>query len=111
MSQAKINTDDAGKTTALLALGNMILAPFYWIDSKLGLSIAIAGTGVFLYGAHEIGKNRRTVENGINNMNTFFGRATGDKSTEIQNALANIAVGGAAIFDEIMPNDSNNRPK
>lgn len=110
MSQAKINIDDAGKTGALVAVGNTLLAPLYWLDAKLGLTVAIAATSAFLYGAHEIGKNRRVVENGKNNLNTFFGGVTGDKSTEVQNALANIAVGGAAIFDEIMPSD-NHSPK
>ncbi|MCW8397792.1 hypothetical protein OQJ26_03185 [Legionella sp. PATHC038] len=110
MSQSKINMDDAGKTGALLAIGNTLLAPLYWLDAKFGLTTAIVATGAFLYGAHEIGKKRRAVENGVNNMNSFFGGKTGDKSTEVQNTLANISVGGAAIFDEIMPSDKNARP-
>ena len=111
MSQSKINMDDAGKTGALLAIGNTILAPLYWLDAKLGLTTAIVVTTAFLVGSHEIGKKRREVENRVNNVNSFFGGITGDKSTEVQNALANIAVGGAAIFDEIMPNDKSHRPK
>ncbi|KTD03381.1 hypothetical protein OQJ19_00880 [Fluoribacter gormanii] len=110
MAQDKINIDDAGKTGALVALGNTVLAPLYWVDAKLGLTAAIVATSAFLYGAHEIGKKRRPIGNGVNSLNSFFGGNTGDKSTEVQNALANIVVGGAAIFDEIMPNDKNNRP-
>ncbi|MCE0723384.1 MULTISPECIES: hypothetical protein [Legionella] len=106
MAQDKINIDDAGKTGALLALGNTILAPLYWVDAKLGLTTAIVATSAFLYGAHEIGKKRRAVGNGINGMNSFFGGITGDKSTEVQNTVNNIVVGGAAIFDEIMPSET-----
>ncbi|CAM3018970.1 Uncharacterised protein [Legionella steigerwaltii] len=107
MSQAKINIDNVGKTGALVALGNTVLAPLYWVDAKLGLTAAIVATGAFLYGAHEIGKKRRPLQNAGNSLNTFFGGQTGDKSNEVHNALANIATGGAAIFDEIMPSDKN----
>ncbi|WP_454785894.1 hypothetical protein [Legionella sp. WA2024007413] len=110
MAQDKINMDDAGKTGTLIALGNTILAPLYWVDAKLGLTTAIIGTGVFLYGAHEIGKKRRPIQNGVNNLNSFFGGNTGDKSTEVENAFANIVVGGAAMFDEIMPSDKKSHP-
>lgn len=72
MAQDKINIDDAGKTGALVALGNTVLAPLYWVDAKLGLTTAIVATGAFLYGAHEIGKKRRAVGNGINGMNSFL---------------------------------------
>lgn len=106
MGREKINTDDVGKTGALLALGNTLLAPLYWLDAKLGLTTALVATGAFLYGAHELGKSRRLGGNLMNKANTFFGSKTGDKSTEVGNALANIATGGAAIFDEIMPKNS-----
>lgn len=109
MAQDKINIDEAGKTGALIALGNTLLAPLYWADAKIGLTTALVATGAFLYGAHEIGKNRRPVENGVNKMNTFFGSKTGDKSTEVENALANIAAGGGAIFDEIFNPSKGNR--
>lgn len=102
MTQPKISVDDVGKTSALLALGNTFLAPLYWVDSKLGLTAAIVATGAFLYSAHEIGKNRRTLGNAANKANTFFGGLTG-KSTEVENTLANIATGGAALFDEMIP--------
>lgn len=99
----EIQTDDVGKTGVLIAGGNMLLAPLYWVDKKLGLYAAILGTAAFLYGAHEVGKDRRPVANAVNHANSFFGAKTGDQSTELQNALKNIAVGGAAIFDEILP--------
>ncbi len=105
MARDKINFDDAGKTGTLLALANTLLAPLYWADAKWGFTTSFFATLALIYGAHEIGKKRRPVENRMNSMNSFFGGKTGDKSTEVQNALANIAVGGAAIFDEIMPSD------
>lgn len=109
MARDKINIDDAGKTVTLVALLNTILAPLYWVDTKIGLTAALAATAGLLYGAHEIGKQRRPVENRINNMNTFFGSKTGDRSTEVENAAANIAVGGKAIFDEIFPQNNGSR--
>ena len=106
----EIATDDAGKTGTLLSLGNLILAPLYWADTRLGLSASILATAAFLYGAHEVGKNRRPLENATNRANSFFGAKTGDKSTEVENALANIAVGGAAMFDELFP-ENKVKPK
>lgn len=106
--QAKIETDDIGKTGTLISLGNLLLAPLYWADSRIGISATILGTAAFLYGAHEVGKNRRPEANTVNRLNSFFGAKTGDQSTEVQNALANIAVGGAAIFDEVF---HENKPK
>jgi hypothetical protein len=109
MARDKMNADNAGKTAALVALGNTLLAPLYWADAKLGLTAALIATGAFLYSAHEIGKNRRSFENGMNKANTFFGGYTGDKSTEVKTAMGNIAAGGAVIFDEIMPSSNNPR--
>lgn len=106
MTRNKIDVNDAGKTGALLALGNTVLASLCWIDTKLGLTAAIMATGAFLYGAHEVGKKRRPIENKVNSLNSFFGSKTGDKSTEVENAIANIVVGGSAIFDEIMPKEN-----
>ncbi len=99
MLRDEIKTDDIGKTGALLGLGSLLLSPFIWADTKLGLSAALVATAAFLYGAHEVGKNQRPVGNTINQVNSFFGGRT--QSTEVHNALANIAVGGAAIFDEV----------
>lgn len=110
MLKDEIQTDDIGKTGALIGLGTLLLSPLLWADSKLGLSAVIVGVTAFLYGAHEVGKERRPLENRVNQANTFFGARTGDKSTEVHNALANIAVGGAALFDELLP-ESKVKPK
>ncbi len=104
----KAQKDDYGKAGTLVALGNIVLAPLYWVDGRLGLSAAIIGTAALLYGAHEVGKKRRPVGNAVNNANSFFAPKTGDKSTEMQNMIDNIAIGGAAIFDELIP---ENKPK
>jgi hypothetical protein len=108
MAQDKISTDDIGKTATLIALGNTVLAPLYWVDAKLGLTAAIAGTAGFLYLAHEEGKKRRPVGNAVNQANSFFGGFTGDKSTSVSNTVANIAAGGSAIFDEVTSSFSKN---
>ncbi|KTD75152.1 hypothetical protein [Legionella waltersii] len=102
MQPNQASTDDKGKTVTLIALGNTLLAPLWWVDKKIGLTAAIAGTGLFLYLAHEEGKNQRPVGNAVNGMNNFFAPITGDKSTSVSNAMNNIAVGGAAIFDQVM---------
>lgn len=104
-----VHSDDIGKTGVLIGAGNMLLAPLYWVDTRLGLSAAIFGTAALLYGAHEVGKNRRPLGNATNKANSFFAPITGDKSTEVQNVFANIAKGGAAIFDEILP--ESKKPK
>ena len=100
MSRNKMNSDNAGKTVTLIALGNAVLAPLYWVDARIGLSAALAATAAFLYSAHEIGKKRRPIENGINNMNSFFGG-----NTEVDNTINNIIAGGGAIFDGVMPSN------
>ncbi len=107
MDRNGVQTDDLGKTGVLVAVGNMLLAPLYWADTKLGLTATIAGTAALLYGAHEVGKKRRPIENAANNVNSFFGSKTGDKSTEVENLIANIVVGGGAIFDEILPDSTH----
>lgn len=103
MLKNEIETDDIGKTGTLIGLGALLLSPLLWADTKLGISAVIVGAAAFLYGAHELGKDQRPLENKINKANGFFGGITGDKSTEVPNALANIAVGGGEIFDRIFP--------
>ncbi|WP_298628272.1 hypothetical protein [uncultured Legionella sp.] len=110
MQRDEIQTDDIGKTGALIGLGALLLSPLIWADSKIGLSALIVGATALLYGAHEVGKEKRPLENKINQANTFFGGMTGDKSTEVHNTLANITKGGAALFDELFP-ESQIKPK
>jgi hypothetical protein len=101
MPGEQTQAEDVGKTGVLVGLGLLFCAVLNKADERVGLSAAVLGLGAFLYGAHEVGKDKRPVDNAINRANSIFGSKTGDKSTEVQNALSNIVVGGGAIFDQI----------
>lgn len=109
MPKDRIATDDIGKTGVLIGTLNLALFPLYWADSKLGVSAALLGTAALLYSAHEVGKNRRPVENAVSKAGSFFAGKTGAKGSELENAMTNIAVGGAALFDQIIP--EHKKPK
>ena len=96
-------SEDAQKTSALLALGTCIMAPLVYLDAKLGITAALIVAGGAIYHFHEVGKSKRTFANAINSGNTLFSGLTGDRSTELENATKNVIAGGSAQFDEIFP--------
>lgn len=93
--------DKIKKTGYLLAALNLILWPIYYADSKIGVSASIALTVGSLFALHEVGKQRRPVENAAVNVRNFFAPATGDSGANIANAVENIAEGGAAVVAEL----------
>ncbi|EHL31641.1 hypothetical protein [Legionella drancourtii] len=102
-------SEDAQKTSALFALGALILAPLLYLDTKFGITAALIVAGGAIYQLHEIGRTKRTFSNAMNTGNTLFSGLTGDKSTELENAAKNVFAGGGAVFDEIFP--PNKAPK
>ncbi len=103
MPKEEVSTEETKKTAVVLGLGNLILAPLYAFNAKIGFTASLALTGAALYQLHELGKSRRPVPNALNQANNFFSSQTGTTSTEINNAVSNIVNGGAAVFDEFTP--------
>jgi len=101
MKTNEVSTEKTQKTSALLAVFNLILSPLYYLNAKLGLTTSIVLTGAALYELHEIGKSRRPGSNTLNNMNNFFAAQTGAPTSNIDNAVRNIVNGGDVVFDEL----------
>ena len=97
------SADKAQKTGVLIAVGNVLLSPLYYADTKLGLAASLALTSAAIYKLHELGKSRRPGANTLNQVNTFFSSQTDTRSSEIENSFRNVVNGGAAIFDEFVP--------
>lgn len=95
MAKDDISTEETQKTAMLLGLGNLLLAPIYYFNAKVGLTASVAFTGAALYQLHELGKERRPVGN-------FFSSRTGSGG-DIDNIVKNIVSGGAALYDEMTP--------
>ena len=92
--------EEAKKTGILLGVGNLLLWPVYYADSRWGVVASVAASAAALYGLHELGKSRRS-DNPLNQANNFFAQQTGASSNSIDNAFKNLVHGGAAVYDEI----------
>jgi hypothetical protein len=103
MQKNEVSTDQAGKISVLMGALNFLLAPIYWANSKVGLAASISLTGAAIYGLHEVGKEERAGENAVHNVSKFFSPLTGAPSSDMKNALQNIAKGGEVIFDKFAP--------
>lgn len=97
------STDKAGKTGVLMTLGNLILSPLYYADSKWGLAASAALSSAAVYKLHEIGKEKRLGANTAHKAAKFFGAKTDD----VGNAFDNVIEGGAAVFDALAPSKSS----
>lgn len=93
--------DKTKKTGYLLAAINIILWPIYYANSNTGVCASLALTVGSLFALHEVGKQRRPVENAAVNIRNFFAPATGDSGVNIANAVDNIVEGGAAVVAEL----------
>lgn len=100
MPEGDVSVQEVEKAGAVLGVANLLLAPFYWADSRWGLFASIGLTSVAVYGLHEIGKERRPVPNAINTANRFFPQG-GPPGSEIDNAFKNVVEGGVAVFDQV----------
>lgn len=101
MSKEGQSQEKVQKTGLLMGLVNLIVSPLYIVDSKMGLTVAIAANAAVLYQLHELGKSRRPGSNAINKIKTFFSSQTDTNSSEVNNAFRNIINGGAAVHDEL----------
>ncbi len=93
-SNSQINSTELEKTTLLLALANLCLAPIYCVSNKLGLMASVAVTGGALYQLNELGKSRRPVSN------VFFSSSSADPNG-FNNTVQNIVNGGAHVADSV----------
>lgn len=89
------------KTALLLVLSNLILAPLYVFDSKLGLAASLILTARLLHKMHQLGQARRPGANVVNGLQRFFSSQFHTESGEIENTGRNIINGGEALLDEI----------
>lgn len=102
MPRNQVDMTKAQETAVLLTIANCILIPAWKIDARLGLTAAVAGTGLLLYKLHEMGKARRPGGNAINTVNNLFAPYTGDPDTSMINMLRNIVNGGDAVVGSII---------
>lgn len=93
------DSDNLKQTGIILAAANVLLWPFYYADKKLGITASIVVTLGAVYAMHEMGKERRPVENTMQKAHAFFSPAT--PSTAIDNGYKNVIAGGAAICEEL----------
>lgn len=103
MPKEEVSTEETKKTAVVLGIGNLILAPLYAFNAKIGFTASLALTGAALYQLHELGKSERPVPNALNQTNNFFSSQTGTTSADINNAVSNIVKGGTTIFDKFVP--------
>ncbi len=103
MSKEKVDTEETKKTAILLAFANMLLAPLYYFNSKVGFTTSVALTGAALYQLHELGKEQRPAENFLNNASTFFLSQADASKANVDNTVSNIVKGGAIIYDGLVP--------
>ncbi|MDX1836190.1 hypothetical protein DIZ81_02835 [Legionella taurinensis] len=94
--------DKALKTGKVVVAANLIVLPFYCIDSTLGLAVSVAVNAVLLKVLHDLGQSRRPGSNLLNAANRFFSNMTGSENhEELNNTFRNIINGGAAVYDEM----------
>lgn len=103
MSKEKVDTEETKKTALVLALGNILLAPLYYFNSKVGFTASVALTGAALYQLHDLGKEERSAENFFHNAGTFFLSQTDASKANVDNTVSNIVKGGAIIYDGLAP--------
>ncbi|CEG58870.1 hypothetical protein [Legionella fallonii] len=103
MSKEKVDTEETKKTAILLAIENLLLAPLYYFSPKAGFTASVALTGATLWQLHELGKDKRSVENLLNQAGSFFSSKADASSADIDNAVSNIVKGGATIYDGFVP--------
>lgn len=94
--------EELKKAGMLVGITNLLLWPFYYADSKLGLVASITATFALLYASHQVGENRRPVENALTRIGPFF-QQNGSSGSEIENAFNNTVTGAAALYDQIIP--------
>lgn len=94
------------QTAGLLLAANMVLAPLWYANEKLGLTAAFAATVALLYGLHQVGVDNRPVANTINKANNFFSPLIPNSTPtidSIDNAVHNIIEGGGLVCGSLTP--------
>lgn len=94
----------AEETTLLLGLAGLVVAPFYWVNTKFGISASILAIGAAAYGLNELGKEGRPGSNAVHNASTFFSPDTG---ASLDNTARNIVHGGDVVFKRLTGSSSS----
>ncbi|KTD45912.1 hypothetical protein Lrub_2709 [Legionella rubrilucens] len=93
--------EKALKTRTVFLAANLIVLPFYCIDSTFGLAVSVALNVVLLKVLHDLGQSRRPGSNLLNAADRFFSNMTGRNHEDLNNTFRNIINGGAAVYDEM----------
>ncbi|QRN02423.1 hypothetical protein GH742_00185 [Legionella sp. MW5194] len=94
--------EKALKTRTVFLAANLIVLPFYCIDSTFGLAVSIVVNAVLLKALHDLGQSRRPGSNLLHATNRFFSNMTGrENAEELNNTFRNVINGGAAVYDEM----------
>lgn len=96
MTLERERAQEVAKTATLLAVVNVIAAPFYYLSAKAGITASTLVNGIALSLMHEQGRKERVIANTVNNAASFF-----HNGKPIENGAKNITKGGAAFYDEI----------
>jgi hypothetical protein len=92
-----VNENEQLKQTSIILAGvNVLLWPFYWADSKLGVIASLVTTVAMIGFFHEVGKQQKSTT--TNTVNNFFLPQT-DKP--IKSAFKNIIEGGSVVCNEL----------
>lgn len=100
--EAKQSIEDKTlKTGQVFVAANLIVLPFYCIDTSFGLAASVVLNMVLLKAFHDLGQSRRPGSNLLNAANRFFSNVAGSNNNDLNNTFRNIINGGAAVYDQM----------
>ncbi len=100
--EAKQSVEDKTvKTGQLFIAANLIVLPFYCIDTSFGLAVSVVLNTALLKSLHDLGQSRRPGSNLLHAANRFFSNVTGSDNNDLNNKFRNIINGGAAVYDQM----------
>lgn len=92
----ELENEQLKQTGILLAGVNLLLWPFYYADTKLGVTASLLTTAAMIGLFHEVGKKQtKTTTNTINN---FFSPQT---RTPIETTFNNVIEGASVVCSEL----------
>lgn len=86
------------KTGLVLTMANMVLAPAYFFNDKVGLALSIGVSALLLKIMHDMGEDRRP---GANAVNRLWGLFAANTDNDLDNAFNNVINGGDVLFDDL----------
>ncbi|WP_454785893.1 hypothetical protein [Legionella sp. WA2024007413] len=96
MPRDQVSPEKVLKTGALISFGNLFMSPFY---TRLGPFASLTLTAAALFGLHEVGRNKQSV----NGFWSFFSNKTNPRDSDLDTTIKQVMEGGASVFDQIFP--------